>query len=301
MNNKTDIANTVKSIKNLTIQGATNVAKEAVLALGRYSSDGKWSYHDLEKSGMHLALARRTEPLARNAMYWLLNEAKNNSGKSLLPIAQNLVASLTIAKEKIVENGISLIKNNSTILTHCHSSTVTGILIGAHSEGIKFKVYLTETRPRYQGQITARELTSHGISSIMITDSEAVFMISKEDNLDIDLILLGADAIERDGSALNKVGSYGISLSARGAKVPLYVTATILKYAPRAIEIEEREGEEIWASKPDRLKIYNPAFDKIPPENITAFITEYGLIKPQNITLTAKKYSPWIFAKHKIK
>lgn len=295
MNNRTDIDSTVISIKNLTIQGATNVAKEAVLALGRYSADGKWDYKDLEKNGMRLAKARSTEPLARNAMYWLLNEAKKNQGKSLLPEAYDLVRSLTKAKEKIIENGIVLIKNKFTILTHCHSSTVTGILIGAHSKRIKFKVYLTETRPRYQGQITAKELTSHGISSTMITDSEAVFMISKEDHLDIDLILLGADAIEKDGSALNKVGSYGISLSAKGAKVPLYVTATILKYTPQAIEIEERKGEEIWALKPDRLKIYNPAFDKIPHENITAFVTEYGLIKPKNITSTAKKYCPWIF------
>lgn len=295
MNKINSIDKTINDIKSLRIQGATNVAKESVRALGQWTKENKWDLDELKKIAVKLAEARPTEPLTQNTISEFLQEVRHREGDSLTFVSEKIIASLNSSKERIIENGTSLIKKNITVLTHCHSSTVTGILKSAKRKGTTFKVYLTETRPLQQGHITAEELVDGGINATMITDSEASYLISREDSVDVDMVLLGADAIEEDGSAINKVGSYGISLSAKHAHIPLYITATLLKYSPVPIIIEERSGEEIWATPPAGLKISNPAFDKIPSKHIHSFITEYGLIKPVDIKNTVKKHYPWIF------
>lgn len=292
-----NLSKTIKGIKDLKIQGATSIAKESVKTLGLWSNQRKWTIKQLTRVAEKLAFARPTEPLAQNCIYWLLDKAKIKEGKSLYSDVEEIIAELTKTKERSIEVGSRLIKNGATILTHCHSSTVVAIFKNAFKKKLKFKVIMTETRPRYQGHITARELLDLGIDTTMITDSEAAYIISHEDKIEVDLIIVGADAINTDGSALNKIGSYGISLTAHEAKIPLYVAATLLKFTPLPIIIEQRSSQEVWKNHPQKLKILNLAFDKIPKENINTFITEVGLIKPKDIKETVKKIYPWIFNK----
>lgn len=291
MNN---INKTINDIKNLKIQGATNVAKAVVTAAGLWSQDKNWTQAELAELVNKLKNIRPTEPLAQNSLNYLLSETKKIEGQSLKKISHHIIDILSSAKKKIINHAVMIIKNNSNILTHCHSSTVTGILIKAKNQGKQFKIYLTETRPRYQGHLTAHELTQAGINSTLITDSEASYIISKEDTINIDLILLGADALDHNGSAFNKVGSYSIGLSAKKADIPLYVTATLLKYSPQKINIEVRSPKEVWDKPPVNLKILNLAFDKIPAEFITAFVTEKGLIKPKDLPAAVYKSYPWL-------
>lgn len=288
----------LKDIQELKIQGATSIAKASVVALGTWSSKNNWSYEKLSSYAQNLAFARPTEPLTQNCVLWLLEKAKLKEGQSLISDANEITTFLTKAKERSIEYGAPLIKNGSTVLTHCHSSSVTAILVKAKKADKKFKVFLTETRPKYQGHITADELVKQGINATMITDSQASFVVSHEDNIKIDLVIVGADAIDTDGSAVNKVGSYALSLSAAFSKIPFYVAAILLKFTPFPIIIEERSHEEVWKTHPKGLKINNPAFDKIPCQFITGFITELGLIKPNKIKDEVCKNYPWVFSKN---
>ncbi len=294
MNNINKIINDIKSLK---VQGATNVAKVTLQFLGQWSKDTDWTKAQLSTVTNNILSARPTEPLAQNCVKWLLDYAKTREGKSLEDKTQEIINNITASKQKIITRGVSLVKDNMTLLTHCHSKTVSGILIEAKKHGINFKVYLTETRPRYQGHITAQELTNENIDATLITDSEASYVISREDNIKIDLILVGADAMDKTGSAYNKVGSYGISLSAKNANLPFYVAASLLKFSPTPVIIPERDFKEVWDQAPSNLKILNLAFDKIPGKNIDSFITEIGLVKPNDLVDTVKIHYPWIFSK----
>lgn len=287
----------IRDIKELKVQGATNIACTLVSALGTWTSKNKWTYRQLRSYTEKLAFARPTEPLAQSCLKWLLEKAKLKEGQSLVDDAEEINLFLKNAKEKLIKFGIPLIKNGSIILTHCHSSSVSAILIGARKQGKKFKVILTETRPKYQGHITAKELVKAGINATMITDSQATFVLGPEDKIKIDLVIVGADAIDADGSAVNKVGSYGLSLTAAYAKIPFYVATILLKFTPSPIIIEERASEEIWKDHPKRLKISNPAFDRIPNKFITGFITEMGLIRATEIKKIVAKNYPWVFSK----
>ncbi len=289
------IDQTIKDIKDLKIQGATNIARQSLTAISTWSnSKTNFTFSDLKAIAVKLKNARPTEPLTRNCLGWFLDKVKHDDNPNYINIAQGILTSLSIAHTKIVNIGVTLIKNRQTILTHCHSSTVVSILSDAAAKGLQFKVILTETRPRLQGHITAKQLLEKKIDTTMITDSQAAYIVSKQDKEDIDLIIVGADAIDHQGSALNKVGSYGISLSAKKEKIPFYVSATLLKYYPKPTPIELRSPDEIWKDRPVGLKISNLAFDKIPFNHISYFITEHGLVKPTDIKTTVIKFYPWI-------
>ncbi len=277
-----NLAQTIADIKSLKIQGATNIARSALNILSEVPENR------MAETIEELVFSRPTEPLLQNCLSLV-----KQKGKSVIPI---ILSRLRDVEEQIINNGVPLIKENSTVLTHCHSSSVVNLLKYVKKKGINFKVFLTETRPVFQGRITAKELTRARIPSTMITDSEAAFLISKEDNKDIDIIFLGADAMDNRGSVFNKVGSYAIALSASKARIPIYIVSTLLKFSLKPVVIEERKSKEIWPAKPKALKILNPAFDKIPAELITGIVTEFGIIKPEKIKTIVKKNYPWITA-----
>ncbi|MBV8149633.1 MAG: S-methyl-5-thioribose-1-phosphate isomerase, partial [Candidatus Eremiobacteraeota bacterium] len=106
----------------------------------------------------------------------------------------------------------------------------------------------------------------------------------------IDLVLVGADRIARNGDTANKVGTYGLAILAAHHGIPFYVAAprsTFDLSLPRGddIPIEERSPQEVTAFAgtpvaPEGTAVYNPAFDVTPGHLITAFVTECGIVRP---------------------
>lgn len=281
-----NLAQTINDIKSLKIQGATNVARAALETLKDIPDN------QVESAINQLLQTRPTEPLLQNCLRLIKLQGKEMIEATLDKLDQ--------LGKLVIENGQGLIKDGMTILTHCHSKTVVETLRVSKSKGLKFKVYLTETRPLMQGHKTAEELVAAGIEATMVTDSEAAMLVSREDQIKIDLVFLGADALTSKG-IYNKAGSYGIALSAQKAKVPVYILAKLLKYAVKPVKIEERPEDEIWQEKPEGLKLYNPAFDFVPAELITGVVTEFGILKPEKLEQTVKKSYPWIMEKHNAK
>jgi len=154
----------------------------------------------------------------------------------------------------------------------------------AKEEGKEFNVIVTETRPRYQGKITARELLDMGVHVIYVVDSAAYFFMR-----DADVYMTGSDAITSDGYVINKIGTALMALAADRFNVPYYVAASSLKFDPITIAgysepIEERDPSEVI--DPHELPgadIRNPAFDATPPELVDGVITELGLFHPQTL------------------
>lgn len=304
-----DLILTAQKIKDLKIQGARSIAVASLNSVKKYNrgfkSPNKNHYLKGLRQGIKiLTLARPTEPLTYNLLNYLNDSLKKNPGASLnnLKIAVNrsldrFLKMLDGGQQKIIKAGQPIIKNHQNIFTHCHSSTVEDILKKAWQNKKRFKIFNTETRPMFQGRITAKNLRKAGIPVTLVADSAAAFLISEHSGkkLMMDLVLLGADAVLPDGSVINKIGSFGIGLTAFTQKVPLYVVTTLLKYdTDGIIPIEIRPTEEIWPNKPKGLKIINFAFDKIPAKYIKGIICEFGIIKPREVKELVKKHYPWI-------
>ena len=105
----------------------------------------------------------------------------------------------------------------------------------------------------------------------------------------IDLCIVGADRIARNGDVANKIGTYQVAVLAKEHEVPFYVaapTSTIdLQTATGdEIPIEERDPAEVThvAGRkivPDGVQVIHPAFDVTPNRLVTAIITEVGVAR----------------------
>lgn len=266
-------------IKNLKIQGATNVALAILNFLSGVPADR------VKEIGERLAYARPTEPLAQNAIRYI------SSSPDIKTNIATYVSFMENAKQSIITHGTGVLQKGKTYLTHCHASTVTAAILRTHD----VRVIATETRPLMQGRITARELAAGGLAVTMIVDSAAASVLA-DPARDIAGVLVGADLITQNGFA-NKIGTLAIVLAARANNVPVYCFSTLLKYDPRPFDarrIEQRDPKEIWSDAPANLSIYAPAFDFTPYNTGVMFVTEAGIVKGQDIPGAVTKEYPWL-------
>jgi len=205
---------------------------------------------------------------------------------------------------RIGANGEKFIKEGEGILTHCNAGalatagqgTALSVMFEAHKKGRKFKVYADETRPLLQGaRLTAWELKQAGIDVAVICDNMAGWLMKKGK---ISAVITGADRIAANGDAANKIGTYGLSVLAKDNGIPFYIAAPSSTFDLSIknggqIPIEERSAEEVTffcdrKIVPEGIEIYNPAFDVTEAENITAIITERGVIERPNVRKIAE-------------
>jgi methylthioribose-1-phosphate isomerase len=269
----------------------------------------------LEKAADYLATAR---PTAVN-LFWALDRMKGCARKF---VAENDKASLADLRgallseamaicdedkqmcKRIGENGRKLIKTGSGILTHCNAGalatagqgTALSILYEAHDKGKKFKVYVDETRPLLQGgRLTMWELTQAGIDATLICDNMAGALMKQGK---IDAVLTGADRIAANGDTANKTGTFSLSILAKEYNIPFYIAAPTSTFDVSIktgdnIPIEQRAGDEVASFggvkiAPEGADIYNPAFDVTDAKNITAIITDKGVIDSPNAQKVAE-------------
>jgi len=258
MNNKKRFNQISKDIKSVKIQGAREIAKSGFQA---------YKLIPTQASKNKLLKLRPTEPMLANVLK-IADEITYN--QLIKKIKQN--------QDIINKKVLGLIKQNSVIFTHCHSSTVVQSLIYAKKKGKKFEVYNTETRPLYQGRKTARELKQSGIKVTIFVDSAAGIALTKSsETKKANLVLFGADAILKKG-VINKTGSGMFAQVARANKIPVYILADSLKYFSKKTQIEQRDFEEVWKNAPKQIKIQNPAFEFIQKKYITGIISEFGIL-----------------------
>jgi translation initiation factor 2B subunit (eIF-2B alpha/beta/delta family) len=249
----------LRRIKEVKIQGATNVAKAALKA---------YNLIPTSSAKKKLLATRPTEPM----MSHVLGLADKIPRKEILNHFKE-------AQDKINKNTIKLIKNNYIIFTHCHSTNVVKALIYAKKQGKTFQIYNTETRPLFQGRKTARKLKRAKIPVTMFVDSALGIALSKEQGTrKPNLVFLGADAILRNG-VINKVGSEVIANIARDNKIPVYIIADSWKFARDKIKIEQRNLNEVWNKAPKNIKVKNPAFEFVDKKYITGIVSELGILK----------------------
>ncbi|MBS3095346.1 hypothetical protein J4231_01580 [Candidatus Woesearchaeota archaeon] len=259
-----------KNIKELKIQGAENVARHGIKAF--------MMRHD-RNSAKRLLSLRATEPLLKNAIKFSRKDPRGLGKVALRHFDE--------AQLKIAKIGSGLIRNNSVVYTHCHSSSVVDVLKEAKKTK-KFIVCNTETRPRYQGRMTATELAKAGIKVRHFVDSGAGYALREAD-----MMVIGADSITNK-HVINKIGSGIFAKIARSYGVPVYVCADSWKYDDVETKIEERHGKEIWNTKINKIKVKNYAFEAIDMENITKIISEIGIYSPREFIKQVKVHYPWI-------
>ncbi len=301
MKNLEHVGKIADDIKTITIQWATNIAREACKIMEQKLRDAEFLNHDelvkfFDQASQMLIDARETEPLLRNAMKYAKFKLKEwVDANSVADSFKEYLGWIEREEEIRPKIWAELIHDGDDIFTHCHSKSVIDILKKAWNDWKKIHVYNTETRPLYQWRKTSLDLLQAWVPNTMLVDSSAGFFVDNTmwNTVDIKEIFLWSDCIKPDWTVINKIWSFSIWLSAWNSWVPLYVVWSLLKIDTMdKVWIETRSGKELWPDAPDWLDIMNFAFDRIPHKCITGIITEFGVIRPENLMREVKKHYP---------
>ncbi|PKG32449.1 ribose 1,5-bisphosphate isomerase [Methanoregula sp.] len=301
------VPETAEKIKSMEIRGARRIARAAAEALRDHAlslqaPNNAAFRQDMEKAAALLVSTRPTAVSLPNAVHYVmagLGAAKtaDDAKSGVIHRAEQFIQSSQHAVKRIAGFGARHIRDGDVILTHCNSEVALGCMIEAHQQGKQIEVFATEVRPRNQGHITIRTLNDAGIKTNFIVDSAVRSFIN-----DIDLVIIGADAVTVNGAVVNKIGTSQVAHTAAEARVNVIVAAETYKFAPRTvigelIEIEERPPAEVLADEIARtlpnVKVRNPAFDVTPAEYIDLIITEQGAIPPQMAYVIIREYLGW--------
>ena len=287
-----DYKDVAEAIRNMTTRGAPSIGATAAYAMC-LAALGKC---DLVKAAKDIKAARPTA----NDLFYAVDYMTAELGKGRDPVeaadayAQSMVDKCTA----IGEYGAPLIKDGFKVMTHCNAGALATVDVGtalapirkAWADGKRFFVYASETCPRLQGmQLTAWELNQEGIDHAIIPDGASGHFIRKG----VDMIIVGADRIAANGDFANKIGTFEKAVLAKEFGVPFYVAAPISTFdfdtkTGEDIVIENRSEEEVTMVKGKRIApvgspALTPAFDMTPARYVTGFITEKGILRPDEI------------------
>ncbi len=277
------------AIKDMVVRGAPAIGVTAAYGLAMAKLKG-------EDMSVAVDKISKTRPTAFDLFKAIAFMKDNNFDMNA---AKRYSSEISGRSKKIGEYGNELISSGNRILTHCNAGALAVVDWGtalapmriAHNQGKKIFVFVDETRPRLQGaKLTAWELGQEGIEHAIIADNAAGYYMRKKE---IDLAIVGADRIAANGDFANKIGTYEKAVVAKENGVPFYVAAPGSTFdfsiaSGDGIPIEERSEDEVLVVNGKRLgpaesKAKNPAFDVTPHKYVTAFITEYGIFRPEDL------------------
>jgi methylthioribose-1-phosphate isomerase len=298
----------IDAIMNLKVRGAplTGIAAAYGIVLGFHNfRSGNKKNLEIHFDNL-IESFRSSRPTAKNLFFALTRMDfvfQSNLDKDLAEIENRLVEEAdSIYNEdvelcsKIGQNGSELLADGMRILTHCNTGelaaggigTAQGIITTAARQAKNLFVYVSETRPLLQGsRLTAYELSGNNVDFELIVDSAAADLM--RDRM-VDCVIVGADRIASNGDVANKIGSYSLAVNCAYHKIPFYVAApgTTIDFeleSGESIAIEERSPDELrWLGNvriaPADAKVWNPAFDLVPNNLVSAIITEYRIHYP---------------------
>ncbi len=294
----THVEEVARGIADMVVRGAPAIGIAAAYGMVLAARHAK-SIEELERDGALLVRARPTAVNLAWAVERMLASARQLGGcdvEALAREARRIHSEDVAANRRMGALGAERVPDGARILTHCNAGalatggygTALGVIRAAVEAGKRVRVLADETRPYLQGlRLTAWELHKDGIEVEVIADSSAGAFFSKDL---VDLAVVGADRIARNGDVANKIGTYSVACLARLHDRPLYVaapwsTVDMACSAGQDIVIEERPSREIThfgdrRIGPEGVLGKNPAFDVTPARLVTAIVTERGLVEP---------------------
>ena len=187
-------------------------------------------------------------------------------------------------KESLELNFRTFLEDNKRVplkvMLISYSSTIVNLLI--KNKDSNFEIYILESRPLLEGRKSA-EILSQFFKTHLIVDAGMGKFIDE-----IDLVLIGVDSILKDGSIINKIGTFPLAITANAHNIDVYAVTDSYKYNLKShynqkILIEEKPIKEIYDKeiKDLNFKIHNYYFDITPSKYIKGFISEYGILRVQ--------------------
>lgn len=260
-----ELAERIERVAKDDLHGASWLAKEAVEAVALAIELGE----DPIEVGRELVAARPAMAAIPGALGRVL--ASGRTPEQIVEEAHALVA----ARERAAKAIAVLLEPYlaGVVMTHSASGTVREALVHTPPD----RVVCTVSEPVGEGRGLLEDLRAAGISADLVADEDGPRAAET-----VDLLLIGADTVFRDGSLINKVGTNDLTKAAKKAGKPVLVACEVIKLAPA----DPREpGEE--------------RFDLTPPEQIDTYVTEEGIFRPDEIAVLIDQ-TPFLHAGYEL-
>lgn len=312
-------AGTCEAIRSMVVRGAGAIGAAAGYAMAQAVREVQVSPEPVQAMKLLTTMILQTRPTAHNLFYAV--GRVNAALEGIQDPAKWIVVADHVAKQIADEDvedgqaigkvGAALITDHMRILTHCNAGWLAFVDWGsalapiytAKREGKNLFVWVDETRPRLQGaRLTSWELMNEGVPHAIIADNAAGYFMQRGE---VDLVIVGADKVARNGDTANKIGTFEKALLANYFHIPFYVaippsTVDLTCADGSQITIEERDQDEVLMIygktedgsftsvqvSHDGAMARNPAFDITPAALITGFITPKGIIPPEQLKYT---------------
>ncbi|PQP95353.1 translation initiation factor eIF-2B subunit beta [Prunus yedoensis var. nudiflora] len=210
--------------------------------------------------------------------------------RHIMEAVNYLIEDIKTCHEQIADQAVELIHQNEVVLTLGHSRTVKKFLCAAKEKKRSFQVVVAEGAPKYLGHVLAKGLAAKGLQTTVIADSSVFAMISR-----VNMVVVGVHAVMANGGVIAPVGMNMVALAARKHAVPFVVVAGTHKLCPlypnnpEVLLNDMRCPSELLSfgefsdcmdfsigSEAPLLHVLNPAFDYVPPELVSLFVTDTG-------------------------
>ncbi|MFC7069029.1 translation initiation factor eIF-2B [Halobaculum lipolyticum] len=282
------IDETVRRIEELRTQSASLVAVDAAEALRELLDREFRSVEEfersLERNSRTLRQANRSHAPLYTTQRRLVDAVADadaddvEEAKAALATAiAGVVDRIETSKAAAGEQAAALIDDGDVILTHENSSTVMAALERALADGKSVELYVTESRPRFLGRRTARQLAGNDrVDVTLIVDSAAGHVLPE-----CDRVLVGMNCLI-DDAVYNRIGTYGIATAAADRDVPFTVVGASAKFVGDAgftFENSRRPPSEVLREPADGFDAANPGYDATPLRLVDAVVTEDDVLR----------------------
>jgi len=217
---------------------------------------------------------------------------------------------IKFADQAIVKYASTKIIDGDVILVYAKSELIQMLLMHVKNNSDRnFRVILVDSRPLLEAKDMLERLMDAGIECTYIL-LNSVSYVMKE----VTKVFLGASALLRDGSVLNRVGTASIALIARNHNIPVLVCCETYKISSR-VQLESITGNELgdpnelvsntchgengasssllkdWREK-DCLRLLNLLYDLTPSEFVSGIVTEMGILPPTSVAVLLREMNP---------
>jgi translation initiation factor 2B subunit (eIF-2B alpha/beta/delta family) len=167
----------------------------------------------------------------------------------------------------------------ATVATYSFSSTVSVALAAARRR--LASVLVAESRPEFEGRLTARALVGARVAVQYTTDAGLLGLLHSAG-----MLVVGADAV-LSHAFVNKIGTRCACLAAREAQVPIFVLSDSTKFLPEELAApfwrpSEGPAAGVWTRAPRGVTVRSPLFEHTELEHVRV-ITESGILDPSAV------------------
>ncbi len=252
--------------------GSSQIAVNLLSYLAEAAPEGEPDVVRFFLEELYATVLKRRSLIAPINLVSILKQAYTTSlGESeTRPYLREMIRGLLRMYEAVLEAALRAAEKRlaqyDTILTLSKSSQVISTLK---------RIAPRETRvlvgwPLMDGLAAYRELKAAGINTVLLPD-----LSIHEALKDVDVLLLGCDAVLPDGSAVNRSGSRIAALAAHEAGVPTLIICDSTK-----LDINNLWTAEKWSLTVEGATVEFQVFERIDSGLVTEYISELGCLAP---------------------